>query len=123
MSSPAALPKWADELRRRYLRGEASQFVLHGNVHDLTLHDGKLHTLSEFLSKVLLEGNKDTILLYNVSTGARFAKRKMQLDGLEDLVIQKEPAKVLPLLERALTTQDKLAVILEYAESIAPAGD
>ena len=58
-----------------------------------------------------------------MSTGVRFAKRKLKLDGLEDLVLQKEPAKVLPLLERALTTEDKLAVILEYADTIAPAGD
>jgi SpoVK/Ycf46/Vps4 family AAA+-type ATPase len=121
--SGGALPKWADELRRRYLRGESSQFVLHGNVHDLTLYDGKLYTLSEFLAQVLLERTKDTVLLYNVSTGVRFAKRKMSLDGIEDLVLQKEPAKVLPLLERALTTQDKLAVVLEYADTIAPAGD
>ena len=27
--------------RERYLRGEASQFVLHGNVHDLLLHEGQ----------------------------------------------------------------------------------
>ena len=39
-SNEAPLPKWADELRRRYLRGEASQFVLHGNVHDLILYEG-----------------------------------------------------------------------------------
>ncbi len=117
------LPKWADELRRRYLRGESSQFVLHGNVHDLILQDGKLFTLSEFLADVLLARSKDTVLLYNVSMGVRFAKRKMSLEGVEDLMLQKEPAKVLPLLERALTTQDKLAVILEYAETIAPAGD
>jgi transitional endoplasmic reticulum ATPase len=122
-ASEAPLPKWADELRHRYLRGEASQFVLHGNVHDLILYDSKLYTLSEFLSQVLLERNKDTIVLYNVSTGVRFAKRKMALDGMEDLITQKEPAKVLPLLERALTTQDKLAAILEYADTIAPAGD
>jgi len=38
-------------------------------------------------------------------------------------VLTKEPAKVLPLLERALTTEDKLAVILEYSDTIAPAGD
>src|SRR5262245_34265105 len=119
----APLPKWADELRRRYLRGEASQFVLHGNVHDLILHEGKLYTLSELLSDVLLARSKDTVLLYNVSTGVRFAKRKMSIDGFEDLVLQKEPAKVLPLLERVLTTQDKLAVILEYADTVAPAGD
>ncbi len=123
LSASVAMPPWADELRRRYLRGESSQFVLHGNVHDLTLYGGKLLTLSEFLSQVLLDRSKDTIALYNVSTGVRFSKRKMALDGLEELVLQKEPAKVLPLLERALTTEDKLAVILEYADTIAPAGE
>src|SRR5262249_10658764 len=56
-------------------------------------------------------------------TGVRFAKRKMSIDGFEDLVLQKEPAKVLPLLERALTTQDKIAVVMEYADTVAPAGD
>ncbi len=123
LSAGVAMPPWADELRRRYLRGESSQFVLHGNVHDLTLYGGKLLTLSEFLSQVLLDRSKDTIALYNVSTGVRFSKRKMSLDGLEEMVLQKEPAKVLPLLERALTTEDKLAVILEYADTIAPAGE
>lgn len=122
-ATATALPAWADELRHRYLRGESSQFVLHGNVHDLFLYDGKLYTLSEFLAQVLLDKNKDTIALYNVSTGVRFVKRKLKLDGLEDLLLQKEPAKVLPLLERALTTEDRLAVILEYADTIAPAGD
>src|SRR6476661_4301155 len=117
------LPAWADELRRRYLRGESSQFVLHGNVHDVFLFDKKLYTLSEFFAQVLLDRSKDTIALYNVSTGVRFAKRKLKLEGLEELVLTKEPAKVLPLLERALTTEDKLAVILEYSDTIAPAGD
>lgn len=117
------LPPWAHELRRRYLRGEASQFVLHGNVHDLVLHGGKLHTLSEFLAQVLLDRSKDNVLLYNVSTGVRFAKRKMSLDGFEDLILKKEPAQVLPLLEKALTTQDKLALVIEYAEAVAPAGE
>jgi AAA+ superfamily predicted ATPase len=123
MAPSENLPGWAAELRRRYLRGEASQFVLHGNVHDLTLHDGKLYTLSELLSQVLLERSKDTIALYNLSTGVRFTKRKMKIDGYDDLVLSKEPAKVLPALERALTTEDKLGVIIEYADTISPAGD
>ncbi len=125
-SSDAAgppLPEWADELRRRYVRGESSQFVLHGNVHDVFLFGDKLYTLSEFLAQVLLDRSKETIALYNVSTGVRFVKRKLKLEGLEELILTKEPAKVLPLLERALTTEDKLAVILEYADTIAPAGD
>jgi transitional endoplasmic reticulum ATPase len=122
-AEPQPLPAWADELRRRYVRGESSQFVLHGNVHDIFLYDDKLYTLSEFLAQVLLDKTKETIALYNVSTGVRFAKRKLKLDGIEELVLTKEPAKVLPLLERVLTTEDKLAVILEYADTIAPAGD
>jgi SpoVK/Ycf46/Vps4 family AAA+-type ATPase len=122
MATDEQLPGWANELKRRYLRGESSQFVLHGNVHDLILHAGKLYSLSEFLSQVLLE-KKDSVLLYNVSTGVRFAKKKMNLDGFEDLVLKKDPASVLPLLEKALTTQDRLAVVLEYADAVAPAGD
>jgi SpoVK/Ycf46/Vps4 family AAA+-type ATPase len=123
LESPQKLPEWADELRRRYIRGEASQFVLHNNVHDVLLHDGKLYALSEFLSQVMLARSKQTIVTYNVSTGARFAKRKMALDGFEDLMLKKAPADVLPVLEKALTTQDSLALILEYADTIAPAGD
>jgi len=122
MATDAQLPPWATELKRRYLRGESSQFVLHGNVHDLILHEGKLYSLSEFLAQVLLE-KKDSVLLYNVSTGVRFAKRKMSLDGFEDLVLKKDPASVLPLLEKALTTQDRLALVVEYAEAVAPAGE
>jgi AAA+ superfamily predicted ATPase len=125
LASPdvAQLPSWASELRRRYLRGESSQFVLHGNVHDLTLYEGKLYSVSEFLSQVLLERSKDNVILYNVSTGARFAKRKMDLSTYEDLILKKDPASALPLLERVLTTVDKVAIVLEYAETIAPAGD
>ncbi len=123
-AADAPLPRWADELRRRYLRGEAWQFVLHGNVHDLNLVGGRLYTLSELLAQVLLERSKDTVILYNVSTGVRFGKRKLKIDGgLEDLILSKEPAKVLPLIERVLTTEDRVAVVLEYADSIAPASD
>lgn len=128
------LPAWADELRRRYLRGESAQFVLHGNVHDLILTNAvsdtprrdepegeRLMPASDFLAKVLLE-KKATIALYNVSTGVRFVKGKLP-SGCEDLLLHKDPAKVLPLLERALTTQNGLAVIIEYAEAVAPAGE
>jgi hypothetical protein len=39
---PAAHPAWAEELRRRYLRGEASQFILYGNVFDLVPYGSEL---------------------------------------------------------------------------------
>ncbi len=132
LTKPARLPIWADEIRRRYLRGEASQFVLYGNVHDLVLDDPdgatdkrspdeRLLSLSDFLGKVLLE-KKSLVILYNVSTGVRFSKGKIPA-GFEDLLLTKEPAKVLPLLERLLLTQNGVALIIEYADTVTPAGE
>ena len=132
LSKPSRLPAWADEIRRRYLRGESSQFVLYGNVHDLILDDPdgtsdkrspteRLLGLSDFLVKVLLE-KKSLVAIFNVSTGVRFVKGKIP-SGFEDLLLTKEPAKVLPLLERLLLTQNGVALIIEYADTVAPAGE
>ncbi|MBL9042875.1 MAG: ATP-binding protein [Myxococcales bacterium] len=131
-SRATRLPVWADEIRRRYLRGESTQFVLFGNVHDLILDDPdgqidkrspdeKLLPLPEFLTKVLLE-KKSIVVLYNVSTGARFVRGKLP-PGYEDLALSKEPSKILPLLERLLMTQNGVAVVIEYAETVSPAGE
>ncbi len=131
-SKSTRLPVWADDIRRRYLRGESTQFVLFGNVHDLILDDPdgqidkrspdeKLLPLPEFLAKVLLE-KKSMVVLYNVSTGVRFVRGKLP-PGFEDLALQKEPAKVLPLLERLLVTQNGVALVIEYAETVSPAGE
>lgn len=117
------LPAWAEELRRRYLRGEASQFILHGNVHDLVLHGDDAMMVDEFLCKVMLEGNKDTIALYNTASGVRFAKRKDKFPGVEDLILTRAREKVFPALERALMTEDRFALVLEYAETLCPSAD
>lgn len=132
LAPSSRLPTWADEIRRRYLRGESSQFVLHGNVHDLILDDPdgssdkrsaeeRLLSCPEFLYKVLLE-KKSLVALYNVSTGVKFVRGKIP-SGFEDLLLAKEPAKVLPLLERLLLTQNGVAVVIEYADTVAPAGE
>src|SRR5882757_5782651 len=77
------LPAWAEDLRRRYVRGEASMFVLHGNVFDAVVHDG-MRSLSAFLTDVLLSETKDTIVTYNVATGGHFAKRAAGVEPDED---------------------------------------
>ena len=117
------IPQWARELRRRYLRGEAAQFIVHGNVSDLVLYQGELMAVSDFLCQVMLAGNKDVIALYNTATGVRFAKRAKKFDGLDDLLLERSRDKVFPKLELLLTTQDRVALILEYAETLAPAAD
>jgi AAA+ superfamily predicted ATPase len=123
MSEARVLPAWAEDLRRRYLRGEASMFVLHGNVYDVVLCNRKMMALTEFLTDVLLKESKDTIAVYNVATGARFTKRAMGVTGLEDLLLATDKEKVFAAFERLLIGSTKTAVIMEYAEAIAPAGD
>ncbi len=123
MPSARLLPDWADDLRRRYLRGEASIFIVHGNVYDVVLCDGRVLTLTDFLGNVLLRESKETIAVYNVATGVRFLKRGKDVENLEDLVLGTEKPRILGALERMLIGSSRGAVILEYAESIAPAGD
>ena len=117
------LPTWADDLRRRYLRGEASMFVLHGNVFDVVLHDGKVLSLTEFLTNVLLRESKETILTYNLSSGVRFSKRESNVPGIDDLLLNTSRERVLAAIERMLIASSKTAAVIEYAETLTPAGD
>ena len=98
MSEVRLLPGWAEDLRRRYLRGEASMFVLHGNVYDVVLCNRKMMALSEFLTDVLLKEAKETIAVYNVATGVRFSKRANSVSGLEDLLLATEKDRVFAAL-------------------------
>ncbi len=117
------LPTWADELRRRYLRGESSMFLLHGNVYDVVLYDGKALSLSDFLAGALLRDSKQTIVLYNVATGVRFAKRAHDVTFPEELLPPGAKDRTLAALETLLTTGTRTAVVLEYADALVPAGD
>jgi SpoVK/Ycf46/Vps4 family AAA+-type ATPase len=121
---PEILPTWAEDVRRRYLRGEASIFVLHGNVYDAVWHEGEALSLSGFLTGALLKDSRETIAVYNVSAGARLPKKTETVIGnFPELLIETDKGKLLAALEKLLVLTAKTAVILEYAEVIAPAGD
>jgi transitional endoplasmic reticulum ATPase len=135
------LPAWAEELRSRYLRGEAWQFVLHGNVHDLVQHGGRFVPLPDFLAEVLVAPTKDLVVRYDVSAGVRIVKgsgaalRRAQsqpadVSGLlgsagplDGLAAERAPSRVLPALERLLVGTNRVAVVIEYAEVLAPAAE
>ena len=119
---PTLLPTWAEELKRRYLRGEASVFVLHGNVHDLVLDGDELVSVADFLTHSVFE-KKDIVVRYNLSTGCRFAKKAGKVEGAEALLIERTPDKVLPVLERLVFSQNNVALVIEYAEMLAPSGE
>jgi AAA+ superfamily predicted ATPase len=98
-------------------------FVLHGNVYDTVLHQQRTWSLAEFLTDALLKESRETIAVFNVATGVRFAKRADELTSLDELLVSTQKERVLAALERLLISSDKVAIILEYAEAIAPAGD
>ena len=123
MSDARLLPSWADDLRRRYLRGEASMFVLHGNVYDTVVHNQRSYALTEFLTDVLLKESRENVAVYNLASGVRFAKRASTVTDVDDLLLASEKGKVLTALERLLVGTMRTAVVVEYAEAIAPAGD
>jgi transitional endoplasmic reticulum ATPase len=123
MADTKTLPIWAEDLRKRYLRGESSMFILHGNVFDIVLSDGKMLGLTEFLTDVLLKDSRENIVVYNLSSGASFPKKAENFADWQSIVVESDKAKVLTMLERSIRLTDKTAVVLEYAEAIAPAGE
>ena len=120
---PRVMPDWAEDLRRRYLRGEASMFVLHGNVYDVIVDDEKLMTLTDFITDVLLKDSRETIAVFNVATGVRFTKRAAAAGSLDDLLLTSGKDRALAALERLLVQSMRAAVVVEYAEAVAPTGD
>lgn len=106
------LPDWAETVRRKYVGGEASVFLLHGNVFDEILDGGEWKSLRDFLAGTLLADNKDHVLLFDPCDGLIVAKGAA-IEARGDL----------DTLERLLFARDHVAAIITYADSIAPAGD
>ncbi|MBN1961058.1 MAG: ATP-binding protein [Deltaproteobacteria bacterium] len=123
---PQTKPNWpsfAEELKRRYLKGEASEFVLHGNVHDLVFYEDTFYSLADFLSKIVLTPSREIIMQYNIYSGVKFVKKTFAISELEDLILEKSPTKILPAIEKILHNKKKVALIFEYAEMVLPVGD
>lgn len=138
----ATLPAWADELRNRYLAGEASMFLLHGNVRDLqcwTEEDGSRTwvDLRSFLER-FLERTRDVTVYYNVSQGLQFPDKdqsrlfrsivdgQRQLRG-DDKLRSNLPviaSDAIPVIEDLVTDPaHSSGVIVDYFEMVAPRAD
>ena len=131
------LPSWAQALSEKYTSGTVAMFVLHGNVHDLVSQD---HVpLGKFLQTTLF-GKRDIILSYDRGGGMSFPDAAMQNDFKSALSgydafyqtnfsksLPRNPDGVLNILDNYLRLRindgKSVAVILDYAETIAPAGD
>lgn len=134
LNTSSRLPAWADEFARRYRAGEASHFLLYHNVYDLNRSRAGYVSLLTFLQKELL-GTK-RIVCYNRSEGLTFdsdetLRQFIAIQRVADPFLEpsaatqlpRDPAKALPMIERFLFYADKVAVIINFVETILPAGE
>jgi AAA+ superfamily predicted ATPase len=134
------LPGWAEELKQRYLSGEASMFLLHGNVRDLQAwsegEQVRYLSLRSFLER-FLGRSKEIVVYYNCSEGFEFPDRphrarflrainaRRTAEGRQELVgLPRSPSEAMPAVEDLITDPAQRAgVILDYTETIVPMGD
>ncbi len=140
----AGMPSWAQKLAQRYYTRTVSTFVVYGAVRDLqpvTREDGGVEfaNLKQFLSADLF-GGRDHVVFYDRSSGIRAAAPETQQDitrvltGYDTLygtdfskVMPRDPGRALQVLENYLRMRlsdgKSMALVIDFAETIAPAGD
>lgn len=135
--SDSAMDPWARELVHHYQSHAASQFILHGNVHDRWLlplsGGGRLGRLTEYLEAVLL-GPFDVVLSLDSGHGLRIEKGRETFhqwpSAKGDKALPRAPREAIDLLShylRYLANQHQLsgrspavAVILREAQLLLP---
>jgi len=138
-----ALAEWARTLQRRVRQRGINAFILHGpGVRDIhPLGTRRRGTISEFLSEVMFS-DRAVIVLYDRGSGIRFTDPQAEQDfrtvlkaydrvgGTNLAQTQpRDPDRALQLLETYLLYQLKenprfsAAVIIDFAETVAPAGN
>src|ERR1022692_1643204 len=137
------LPAWARELSEKYYSRSFALFVLYGNVRDLVSLRRQEGTefvpLDEFLSGALF-GQRDLVLHYDrgglsFGSAATQADFRRALEGYDSFHgtsysqggVPRNPDAVLNLLDNYLRLRiadgKKIGLVIDFAETIAPAGD
>ena len=136
-------PMWAQELAHKYLSKTVNQFILHGNIRDMTLWKNEDHVeflrLKTFLSEELF-GARDIVLFYDRSSGIQFRDKESRIDfnravsGYDSLVgteyaqkLPKDPVRVFSLLESyfniRISENKSIACIIDFSDTIVPASE
>jgi SpoVK/Ycf46/Vps4 family AAA+-type ATPase len=137
------LPTWARELSEKYYSRSFALFLLSGNVRDLVAlrrnEQTEFVSVEEFLSSALF-GQRDLILHYDRG-GLSFGSSQSQADFRRALEgydsfhgtsyaqggLPRSPDAVLNLLDNYLRLRiadgKKIGLVIDFAETIVPAGD
>ena len=148
--SPVALPSWASELAEQYFGGTLIEFIVHGNVNDKVEADdgqgGRSYvSLRRFLARKLFP-RRDAVIFYDPSagvsfrddaTGLEFHEVTRALDAAQGTTYSKsglprDAGRALYLIEKFMRAMvdprggkpaQSVALVIEYADLILPAGD
>ena len=145
-ATPDWRPAWAKQLADSYYSGTTCLFLLHGNVHDLVRYESpagpKWCNLGEFLASQVF-GSWQVVLQHDLGRGLRVAAGPdaARLQGMLRLVTgrlgevaswPRDPDQTLQLLDRYVERSllddpaepaTKIAIVLDYAQYLVPAGD
>src|SRR5216117_929828 len=143
MTDLPSLPAWAKTLQRRVRQRGIDFFILHGpGVRDLhPLGFRRFGTIGDFLAEVIF-GDLSAIVTYDRGAGIGFTDRDVEnefktvlkaydkMGGTNFAQVQpRDPDRALQLIETYLYAQltqnprFSAAVILDYGETLAPAGN
>lgn len=133
-------PNWAKQLAKKYLSRTLSQFILHGNIHDLVPvnrgDDRQFIRLKSFLSDDFF-GARDFVVFYDRSSGIYFRDEQSRKDfnravaGRDSLLgtdlagkVPKDPVRAFSVLEQyfrlRLDQKKSIALIIDYSETVVP---
>ncbi|MCS7073900.1 MAG: AAA family ATPase [Bacteroidia bacterium] len=142
MQNTSVLPAWVNEFARKYFTRTISQFILHGNVSDyvrVSNPEGNRYLkLKDYLQQELFR-RRDIVITYDRAAGIQFRTPEMRKDFISSLTgydalhgtnyansIPKEPVKAFAIIENyiriRLNDGKKIALIIDYAETLVPAG-
>lgn len=129
-SSSRAHPAWVEEIREKYLAGEASIFVLYGNVFDKVFRGSNSWMVNDYLVSELFDRSKHAVYDLSLSQGLRL------VGGVQKTVLAKElksievsPSNLFGGLADALRSvegvfyKNSTALLIPYANSMLPATD
>ncbi len=146
MTQDVHLPDWYQDLAVQFKANIAHEFILHGNISDFVPNPDAADepnrpylSFRQFFEKMFEERN--LVMFYNISSGLKFLDSMMEdrfrkiagIDSddaaksplakagvLQKKSIPREPEVCLPLIEKALRSSEKVAIILNFVHHIAP---
>lgn len=114
MALPEHAPDWAKSLARGFESGAHGQFILHGNVADRFLLDGRRVGLVRCLDQLLL-GGFELVFVFDAGNGLsllRGGERLAQWPAMKDMpALPREPRVAIELITRYLRYRANLAAL------------